>query len=662
VIADYEHGCWFVALDALRDPELVPSTIADALNVRVAPDRSVMTSLEDFLAHRQLLLVLDNFEQVTAAAPNLGDLLRAAPGLRLLTTSRAPLHIHGEQEYPVPPLGIVPELRAGLAPTAESLSQYEAVQLFIERALAVKPDFRVTNANAPAVAEICDRLDGLPLAIELAAARIKLLTPEEMLGRLQQSLSILSSAAPDLPERQRTLLGAIAWSHGLLSGPERRLFARLAVFRGGFTLDAAEIVCGGDELGVEVLAGVGALLDMSLLRSEEQAGETWFRMLGTMRAYASDRLAESGEIRTVQVRHARHFFGLAALAEGQLNGSRQLEWLERLGRAQDNLRAAWSRVADLGLLGPALRAAGAIWRFWQLRGQFSEARATFERLLALPGAPAADRGKALIGAGGIAYWQGDFESMARYYRGARELAESAGDLGLLADALYNESYIPFLEGDVDAARSLLTRALDLYRQTGNAIGMAEAESSLGFSHFFNGELQAAIPFQERAVRTYRAANAQWQLSESLLGLSGMHARAGDWRGAVATMRESLRLARALAVDVGVAMIVEWAGASAAWVGDLERGARLLGKADEMKQGLGAAAPSQLVQTGAHRSRARDALGEDRYEQLRSEGAGLSTDDAIRLVEEFEPAPNAPPAPSPRPLGMAEPAEEAREAI
>jgi predicted ATPase len=195
------------------------------------------------------------------------------------------------------------------------------------------------------VAEICARLDGLPLAIELAAARIKLLTPEEMLGRLQQSLSILSSSAQDLPERQRTLLGAIEWSHGLLSEPERRLFARLSVFRGGFTLEAADIVCGGDELGVAALVGVGTLLDMSLLRSEEHAAETWFRMLETMRAYASDRLAESGELGTIVVRHARHFFGLAALAEGHLNGPDQLKWLERLGREQDNLRAAWSRAA-----------------------------------------------------------------------------------------------------------------------------------------------------------------------------------------------------------------------------------------------------------------------------------------------------------------------------
>jgi tetratricopeptide (TPR) repeat protein len=305
------------------------------------------------------------------------------------------------------------------------------------------------------------------------------------------------------------------------------------------------------------------------------------------------------------------------------------------------------------MLDAALPAAGAIWRFWQLRGHFAEARSIFEGLLAQPGAAAGARAKALIGAGGIAYWQGDFEAMARHYREARELYESAGDPDGMAEALYNESYVPLLlQGDLDRARALLERALELYRQSGNELGAAEAELMLGFSHYFEGEPQAAIPFQERAIEAYRAAGAQWQLSENLMGLSGLYAQTGDWTRSVTLLRESLALASEMGVEVGLAMAFDWVGASAVWVGELELGSRLLGKADEMKARLGGAAPSQLVQTEAQRAQAREQLGEERYEQLRSEGGRLGTTDAFALAMEFEPPPDADPMPRFRAWGMA----------
>ncbi|MDQ3938838.1 MAG: adenylate/guanylate cyclase domain-containing protein, partial [Chloroflexota bacterium] len=370
VLGDHEDGCWFVALDALRDPELVPSTIADTLRVKVPPDQPAVAALEAWLGARELLLILDNFEQVTDAAPKIARLLEAAPRLRVLATSRVPLGVYGEQEYAVPPLASARELRMAGTASADALSQYEAVQLFIERALAVKPDFRVTNANAPAVAEICARLDGLPLAIELAAARSKLLSPEQMLARLEQSLSLLASTAQNLPARQRTLRGAIDWSYDLLTEPEQRLFSRLSVFRGGFALESAEQVV-ADDLAMDVLDGVSSLVNKSLLRTETDASETRFAMLETIREYARQRLSESGEEPELMKRHATHFLALPARAEEHLMGTDQVMWLDRFGRDHDNLRAAFERAPGLGMLDDALSAAGAMWRFWQLRAHFA---------------------------------------------------------------------------------------------------------------------------------------------------------------------------------------------------------------------------------------------------------------------------------------------------
>ncbi len=650
VIAEFEHGCWFVALDALRDPELVPAEISSALGINVPGDKPVLSVLRDSLAERELLLVLDNFEQVLPAAQHVRQLLNEAPRVRVLTTSRTPLHIYGEQEYPVPPLSGAHSLATTRA-TVESLSQYEAVQLFIERALAVKPDFRVTNANAPAVAEICNRLDGLPLAIELAAARVKLLTPEQILTRLERSLSLLASQAQDLPERQRTLHGAIDWSYALLSGPEQRLFACLSIFRGGFTLDAVDEVC-RDEIELDTFDGLASLVDKSLLHTEEDAAEARFTMLETIRAYAREQLIDSGDADELARRHAAYFLTLALDAQSRLVGPHQRQWLETLQREHDNLRAAFDRAADVDMIEEALTAAGSAWRFFQLGGHFAEGRAVLERLLRHAAGPAA-RAKALTGAGGIAYWQGDFEAMSRHYREARELYEAVGDLHGIAEAYHNESYVPILlRGDLESGQEMLEKAIGLYRQAGDELGVAEAESMLGFAHYFQGEPEAAIPYQARAVEAYRAAGATWQLSENLFGLGTLYAQVGDWPRAVSLARESLALANEMTIEIGLAMIFEGLGGAAAWVGDVERGVLLLGKAAAMTKELGASAPSQFLQTELFRQKARDDLGDARYEQLHSEGAALTTAEAVRLVEEFEPPPDAERLPPMQPWGQA----------
>src|SRR5829696_9145885 len=333
LLEEFSDGVFFVALATITEPELVASTIARALGVKESAEQSLMESLKNYLRDRRLLLVLDNFEQVLRGAPLVGELMGACPKLKVLATSRISLRLYGEQEYLVPPLAL-PDPRVMLP--LEVLTHYEAVKLFGQRVRAVKSDFEVTTENAPAVAEICARLDGLPLAIELAAARVKVLTPQKMLDRLSDRLKLLTGGARDLPERQRTLRATMEWSHALLEEGERALFARLSVFAGGRTLEAIEAVCNADgTLPIDVLDGVESLVDKSLLREEEGVGgEPRFVMLETVHEYTREKLEESGEAEELRRRHAQYFLALAEEAEPDLKGPRQYTWVERDAEAR----------------------------------------------------------------------------------------------------------------------------------------------------------------------------------------------------------------------------------------------------------------------------------------------------------------------------------------
>jgi len=346
LIEEFEDGVFFVALATLTDHTLVTSSVAQVLGVRESGDQPLLEGIKDYLQDKRLLLVLDNFEQVLEAAPQAGEILSAAPRLKVLATSRIPLGIYGEREYAVPPLAIPDPKRL---PTLEVLSQYEAVRLFIERAEATKAGFEITSENAPAVAEICARLDGLPLAIELAAARIKLLPPSSILARLTNRLKLLTGGARDLPERQRILRGAIEWSHTLLDEGEKTLFARMAIFSGGRTLEAIEAVCDAQgDLPMDAFDSVSSLVDKSLLRQEEgPEGEPRFMMLETIQEYAREKLRESGEAEEIGHAHARHFLGLAE--EAELTGPEQAWWLERLEAEHDNLRTTLARTRRPGV-------------------------------------------------------------------------------------------------------------------------------------------------------------------------------------------------------------------------------------------------------------------------------------------------------------------------
>jgi predicted ATPase len=405
LLEEFEDGVFFVPLATVTDPDLFPTTIAGALGVVESGELPLEDILTEYLGRRELLLVLDNFEQVLEAAPLTAELLSAAPRMNLLITSRAVLCVYGEQEYPVPPLALP---NPGRLPPVEMLERYEAVRLFAERARAVKPDFVLDDQNAPAVAEICARLDGLPLAIELAAARTRLLPPKAMLKRLGVRFKLLTGGARNLPGRQQTLQGAIDWSYDLLDEEDRRLFRRMSVFSGGRTLDAVEAICDaeGDQ---DVYAGVESLLEKSLVRQEEDPEEEpRFVMLEPIHEYAREKLQESGAAGEVKQAHAEYFLSLAE--EPELVGPDQVAWMDRLEAEHDNLRAALSWCMEARDAEPALRMASALSWFWFVRGHSSEGRGWCEEALATDvGHASPVRARALQASGIMAWRQSDYE-------------------------------------------------------------------------------------------------------------------------------------------------------------------------------------------------------------------------------------------------------------
>ncbi|HEV8470743.1 MAG TPA: adenylate/guanylate cyclase domain-containing protein, partial [Candidatus Limnocylindria bacterium] len=479
---EFADGTYFVPLAPITDPELVPSTIAHTLGVQVGGAEMPLTRVLDHVRGKQMLLVLDNFEQILPAAPIVGQLLGASPALKVIASSRAPLRIAGEQEFPVPPLD-VPDPEH--LPTLEVLAQSDAVRLFIERAGAVRPDFKVTPENAVAVAEICNRLDGLPLAIELAAARVKVLTPQAMLPKLREGLDVLASTARDLPERQRTLRGAIAWSWDLLNPAECKLFSRLAVFVSGGMLPQVETVCGpSKELGGDLLDALTSLVEHSLIRQSEIAGEPRFRMLVTIREFALERLEESDERDEIRMRHARAYLALAEEARPYVQQRDQKRWLDLLEVEHDNLRAALeSSIAD-GRGEDACRLVFALWRFWQVRGHLAEGAHWCERVLALPTktTPPLVLMRALEASAGIAYWRGDIPTATDGYTKAAEIAREQGDDAEQANAEYNLSFVYGIPGsDLPRALDLLRSARQRWARVGDRAGVARA--AWGFASY-----------------------------------------------------------------------------------------------------------------------------------------------------------------------------------
>jgi predicted ATPase len=629
----FGDGVFFVDLSSVTDPALVPSAVARALRVPEVPGRPVLQAVQDHLRDRELLLVVDNFEQVAEAGPLVEELLGAAPALKVLVTSRVALSLRGEQEYLVPPLDLPDSQRL---PDLQALGELEAVRLFVERARAVRPGFRLTAQNAEAVAEITVRLDGLPLAIELAATRTKVLTPEQMLPRLQQRLSVLTSGARTLPERQRTLRGAIAWSHDLLDTPARGLFARLSVFAGGWTIESAEAVCDPGELGLDALDGLTSLVDQSLVRRTDAAdGQPRFWMLETLREFAREQLEAGGDLDLVRRRHGEHFLGLAVEAEPHLTADDQRAWLDRLDLEQANLRGALRWAVDAGEADRAQQAAGALWRFWQQRGHLAEGRRWLDELLALPAGQGrtAARAKALTAAGGIAWWQEDIAAARGFYRDALAIERELGDPGRTADALYNEGFVAGAGGDFATAGRLFQESLELFRGAGDEPGVTRALWMSAIGDLVAGDWDRPLARAEEAVATWRRLGDRFQLGDALVWLGVSYAHAGRPAEARSAVGEAFELFRAVDSPMGMVLVVLGLTYLARWEERYQDAVRLAGIVESLRERVGGRAPLDFLAgfMGDPEAEARAHLPEDVAERAFQEGRTMTVDDAVKLA-------------------------------
>jgi len=631
VMDQFPDGVYFVPLAAVQDPELVPSAIAQALAISTTGSRHPIEALVDYLHDKRTLLVLDNFEQLLPAAPIATTLLEGSPGLRVLVSSRAVLRVYGEQEFPVPPLAL-PDLKA--LPSLSALSQFEAVKLFIERAVAVKPDFRATNENAPAIAGICERVDGLPLAIELAAARIKLFSPQALLTRLEKSLSALGSGARDLPGRQQTLRGAIQWSYDMIEAPGRRLLARFSVFARGGSLEQVEPVCGpAGDVGGDVVDALDQLADQSLLRRLPDFSEPRFLMLQTIREFAAEQLEQGNEAAPIKDRHVQAFLALAQQAQPHMFGGQRKDWLDRLEMEHDNFRAAldWTIARDDART--ALQLSGSLWRFWQMRGHIHEGRARMAQVLAMPNSRdfLQERLVALEAAGGLAYWQADMDAAQHFYDECLELTRTTADKKALANALYNASF----PGVVDRQRAfkqnsrprlLLQEALPLFRELGDQSGVARALWGLGNGYYFEKDFARSRTFLEESQALARAADDRFSLGWALHTHGLVMLKTHDIESARKDFLEAAQLFNEAKDISGMVLQLDNLSQVIRQDGDPVRATRLAGaaKAHQATSGtsLGWLLSEQEGRTG------REGLSEDEAARAWAEGQAMSLERAL----------------------------------
>jgi predicted ATPase/class 3 adenylate cyclase len=658
---DFPDGIFFVALETVRDPILVPSRLAAAVGIAEPARRTAAEVLEEWLAGKRVLFVLDNFEQVLDAGPIIAGFLRTAPDLKVLATSRAALRVSGEQEYPVPGLPAPPDLgnltaleRANLPASERSLdpatlNTYEAVRLFIARAGAVKPGFTVTNENAPAVAAICTRLHGMPLAIELAAARVKLLAPDAILTRLEHQLNVLAAGSRDLPERQQTLRGAIAWSYDILDEPCRALLDRLSVFAGDIELDAAEAVCGpASELGQDVVDGLFSLANQSLIRTIEDPDAPRFEMLDTIREYATEQLEARGQRADLEARHGHWFVEFAKRAAAELNGADQRRWLEAFEHAHDNIRVALDRAVAREDGETAINLAFATWRFWQKRGHLYEARRRLDAMAATEWSRRDPRLRArlLEALGGVCWWQGDISPMAVAYREAADLWRSLDDRAELANALYNLSFA-YQVPDQAAGRvspmdrvtpvdptgegaAALDEALAIFREIGDERGEANVLWGRGNMRYFSNSIDPGSEDLRRALELFRKVGDRTMEAWSLHMLGGAEVRTGDLGSAREHLSAALRLFQDSSDTAGITLILDDVSSLVIAEGDPERAARIWGAARNLATTTGAELASIVDNTIEIEARpnVRTRFSPERLDELAREGVAMTLDQVI----------------------------------
>jgi predicted ATPase len=624
-------GAFFVDLAVLSDTALVAPTIARTLGLTEPLDRVIVDDLRAYLEPRALLLVLDNFEHLLDARTVVGDLLAAAPRLRIVVTSRAVLNLVGEHEYRVEPLEL-PDAAGRL--DAEGLDRFEAIKLFAERARAVDPRFAVTDENGAAVAGICIRLDGLPLAIELAASRVRVLEPHEILTRLEHKLPVLATGPSGSPLRQQTLTGAIDWSYELLPAEHRVFFTRLAVFAGGCTVEAADVVCNPDrELGIDTFDGLAALVDHSLVRHSAEAGESRFAMLETIRDFGQARLVAEGDPARITTRHTTYFVDLATDAEGRLIGIDQVSTLGRFDREHANLRAVLTRCLESGDIETGLRLASALWRFWQQRGYLREGRRWLEALLGSPApglvAPAV-RMRGSIALGGITYWLDDADATERAYEAALALALDIGDQEGEAAALYNLAFVPIMRGDVAEARKRFERSLEAAVSVSRPDFVALSESSLGIVLSLAGD-DRAIDLLQEALAYFRASGNRFHIAWTLAELGSAELLLGRVEAGKSRIRESMEMqADAMNLPVIGAGMEAVAGLESR-DGQHPEALRLMGAVEALRANTGAGAPRLLTRSRDVVAAGRDALGDRAADVALAEGRSMSLDEAIAFT-------------------------------
>ncbi len=540
---NFPDGVFLVPLASVNDPSLVISTIATTLGVKEEAGRALIESLAKSLEEKQMLLVVDNFEQVIAAAAYVAELSNACSKLKLLVTSREQLHIRGEREFPVPPLEL-PDLKR--LPPLDALSENAAVALFAQRAHAVRPDFEITHENMRAIAEICIRLDGLPLALELAAARSKILTPQTMLARLENRLGLLTTGARDLPSRQQTLRNAIAWSYDLLDGAEKALFGGLSVFVGGFTLEAAETVCDAvADLSLEAMDGLSSLADKSLVRRAEVDGEMRFTMLETIREYATECLNATGQQAKFRQKHADLF--LAMVERARSSGLPEEAWYNRLELEHDNLRSALGWLTESGETEQTLRLAGSLGMFWCTRGHFTEGRKWLQSALSGSGnAQPRTRARSLRAAGLLAQYQGDYSQARLLYSEGISICRSVGEKLGMASLLSSLGTLARTEGKHSEARSLAEESLAMYRESGDKRGIASSLNYLGSVAFTQGDYARARSLYQESLVAFRELGDKQGIAASLINLGNIAHQSGDYAAARSLLEESLAILRQVA--------------------------------------------------------------------------------------------------------------------
>lgn len=672
---EFAGRVYFVGLGSISDPAMVPAAIADALGIRETGGRRFVDLLKEYLEEcgtSPVLLLLDNLEQILPASSLVVELTETSRALKVLVTSRSPLRVYGEREFPVPPLELP---RTDQLHSFNSLVSNPAVALFAQRAAAVKPDFKVTTDNAAVVAEICSRVDGLPLAIELAAARVKMLPLAQILARLESRLQLLTTGARDLPERQQTLRNAIDWSYDLLNDAEQKLFRRLGVFRRGCTLEGAEAVCNTqNDLGDEIFDLMSSLVDKSLIQQgHDDSEEPGFGMLETIREYSLERLDDSGENAATQRAHAAYCLVLAEEGNPDLNESDRAAWLSRCDLEHDDFRSALDWLFQTGDLDWGFRLCLALFRFWDMREQMTEGRERLERILHLAGDDyPKERAKAAQFLGALASAQGDFPAAARFLGMAlsmyqqlddpygiavslNALAVSARDRGdyiaaqngfeeslaywrraherlAMARCLHNLGNVAKTRGDYPRARAALLEATQIFEEIGDRSGAAWALNQQGDVATEQGDLTAALGIYQGALLAFRHASDRWGTARSLADIGAIACEQGDHSAAYAAYRESLEIFTSLEHKRGIARVLEGLACVALARGDARRALSVAAAGARLRLQISAPLPpAEQQKLDQKLNHAWESLSEPDGKDAWAEGSAMPVDSAIQFA-------------------------------